>query len=34
MTIELEDWLDTKMRDPEFRKAYEDPEPAFQVARL
>ena len=34
MTINLEDWLDTKMRDPEFRKAYEDQEPAYQVARL
>ena len=34
MTIKLEDWLDTKMRDPEFRKAYEDLDPAYQVARL
>jgi len=34
MTIKLEDWLDKKMRDPEFRKAYEDLEPAYQVARL
>jgi len=30
----LEEWLARKMQDPEFRKAYEELEPAYQLARL
>jgi transcriptional regulator with XRE-family HTH domain len=30
----FEDWLDEQMRDPEFRAAWEELEPAYQVTRL
>lgn len=30
----LEEWLARKMQDPEFREAYEELEPAYQLARL
>ena len=33
-TVLFHDWLDTQMADPEFRKAYEELEPAYQIARL
>ena len=32
--IKLEEWLAKEMQNPEFRKAYENSEPAYQVARL
>ena len=32
--ILYEDWLARKLEDPEFRRAYDDLEPAYQVARL
>jgi len=32
--IRFEDWEAEKMRDPEFRAAAEELEPAYQVARL
>jgi transcriptional regulator with XRE-family HTH domain len=33
-TVPFEQLLDEKLRDPEFRQAYEELEPAYQVARL
>jgi predicted transcriptional regulator len=33
-TIPFEEWEAEQLRDPEFRKAYEALEPAYQVARL
>ena len=33
-TIRFEDWEAEQMRDPEFRAAVEELEPAYQVARL
>jgi transcriptional regulator with XRE-family HTH domain len=33
-TVSLEQVLAEKLRDPEFRQAYEELEPAYQVARL
>jgi transcriptional regulator with XRE-family HTH domain len=33
-TVPFEQLLDEKLRDPEFRRAYEELEPAYQVARL
>jgi len=32
--ILYEDWLARKLEDPEFRRAYDDLGPAYQVARL
>lgn len=32
--VRFEDWLDEQMQDPEFREAMEEPDPAYQVARL
>ncbi len=29
-----DEWLEKQMQDPEFREAYEDLEPAHQIARL
>ena len=33
-TVTLDEVLEEKLRDPEFRQAYEELEPAYQVARL
>lgn len=33
-TILFDDWLERKLEDPAFRKAYDELEPAYQVARL
>ena len=33
-TVSLNEVLEDKLRDPEFRQAYEELEPAYQVARL
>ena len=33
-TILFDEWLSEKLQDPEFRQAYDDLEPAYQVARL
>ncbi len=33
-TVSLNEVLEGKLRDPEFRQAYEELEPAYQVARL
>ena len=33
-TVSLNEILKEKLRDPEFRQAYEELEPAYQVARL
>jgi len=33
-TVSLNEVLEEKLRDPEFRQAYEELEPAYQVARL
>lgn len=33
-TIPLEEWEARQLEDPEFRQAYEELEPAYQVARL
>ena len=33
-TVSLNEVLKEKLRDPEFRQAYEELEPAYQVARL
>ena len=33
-TVRYEDWLEKQMADPEFRAAYEELDPAHQVARL
>ncbi|MHB0876282.1 MAG: helix-turn-helix domain-containing protein [Anaerolineae bacterium] len=33
-TIPLEEWEAEQLRDPDFRKAYDALEPAYQVARL
>ena len=33
-TVSLNEVLREKLRDPEFRQAYEELEPAYQVARL
>jgi transcriptional regulator with XRE-family HTH domain len=33
-TISLDEVLEEKLRDPAFRQAYEELEPAYQVARL
>jgi predicted transcriptional regulator len=33
-TIRYEDWLEKQTADPEFRAAYEELDPAHQVARL
>jgi transcriptional regulator with XRE-family HTH domain len=32
--VRYEDWLEKQMQDPEFRAAYEELDPAHQVARL
>lgn len=32
--LSFDDWLTEEMKDPEFRRAYEALEPAYQVARL
>ena len=32
--LDFDDWLAEEMQDPEFRRAYEALEPAYQVARL
>ena len=33
-TVPFDDWLVEQMQDPEFRQAWEELEPAYQVARL
>lgn len=33
-TARYEDWLTKELEDPDFRQAYADLEPAYQVARL
>ncbi len=33
-TIEFREWLEKQKEDPEFREAYEELEPAYQIARL
>ena len=33
-TVRFRDWLDKQMKDPEFREAYEELDPAYQIARL
>ncbi len=32
--LSFDDWLAEEMKDPEFRRAYETLEPAYQIARL
>ncbi len=32
--VRYDEWLEQQMQDPEFREAYEDLEPAHQIARL
>jgi len=33
-SVRYEDWLEKQMQDPEFRAAYEEFDPAHQIARL